>query len=242
MKPANLANSATTPMTSLVLDALSELPKRRPIFHSESDFQHELAMEISRLYPTIEIRLERPIRMPDGRSINLDLLLHLGDNTLAVELKYVTARLDAVVRGEEFSLKAQSAQDIRRYEIIKDISRIEVLCSQGIVNSGISITLTNDRSLWSEARRPDTVDAMFRLHHGRVLGGNLVWAAEASAGTVRGREHELRLSGEYFVDWKYFSTVETPTRSSEFRILTVEIGPNHLAPIDPRVSKRLTPQ
>lgn len=41
---------------------LKELAKKRPVFHSEADFQHALAWEIQITYPDANIRLEKPFQ------------------------------------------------------------------------------------------------------------------------------------------------------------------------------------
>lgn len=209
---------------SLIREALSVLSARRPLFHSEADLQHELALQIVRLDPDVEVRLERPIRLPGARPINLDVMLQRGEQQYALELKYVTAKLDVTVGSEEFLLKSQAAQDLRRYDILKDITRVEQLVEAGIVLGGMSVTITNDRSLWQETRRMETVDQAFRLHHGRTVTGNLNWAETAAAGTVRGREATLNLTGSYTLDWVEYSEIPAP-RNGEFRMLIVEIGP-----------------
>ena len=50
-------------LADLVRHALEELSARRPVFHSDADFQHELAMRIKYHDPTVSIRLERPARL-----------------------------------------------------------------------------------------------------------------------------------------------------------------------------------
>lgn len=60
---------------------LDELASTRPIFHSEADFQHALAMLIARQHPTARLRLEtrphrgvhlisRSMRTGDGRRLS----------------------------------------------------------------------------------------------------------------------------------------------------------------------------
>lgn len=46
---------------------LSTLSVKRPIFHSEADFQHSLAWEIREHYPESEIRLETKIFGPNTK-------------------------------------------------------------------------------------------------------------------------------------------------------------------------------
>lgn len=206
----------------LIREALGVLAARRPVFHSEADLQHELAIQIARIDPDVSLRLERPVRLPDAKPINLDVMLRRGDQQYALELKYVTARLAVEVGGEEFLLKSQSAQDLRRYDILKDIVRIEQLIAAGAVSGGMSITITNDRSLWQTASRVATVDEAFRLHHGRVVTGSLGWAAHAAPGTIRGRENALEIAGTYSLEWVEYSQIDVP-RNGNFRMLIAEV-------------------
>lgn len=206
----------------LIREALATLSMRRAVFHSEADLQHELAVQIARIDSTVEIRLERPVRLPGVRPINLDMMLWRDREQYALELKYVTARLEATIGGEEFLLKSQSAQDLRRYDVLKDIARIEQLLEAGVVSGGMSVTITNDRSLWQEAKRSATVDGSFRLHHGRTVTGSLRWADHAAAGTVRGRDAALEIAGSYTIDWVTYAEIDAP-RNGEFRMLIVEV-------------------
>lgn len=208
---------------ALIRTALAELVARRQVFHSEADFQHELAVQIARLDRGVDLRLERPVRVPGARPINLDILLRRGGVQYALELKYITARLEVSVGDEEFMLRSQSAQDLRRYDILKDVMRVETLIKAGVVAGGMSVTITNDRGMWSETRKIGPIDEAFRLHHGRTVTGNLAWGAHAAAGTVRGRESVLVLGGSYTLEWAAYSRVDAQ-RNGEFRMLIAEVG------------------
>jgi hypothetical protein len=156
----------------------------------------------------------------------LDVWATKDDAAVALELKYKTRRLSANVAGEQFEqfeLTDQSAQDIGRYDAIKDICRLERLTTTGAQVSAFSVLLTNDSAYWASPRGNNTFDAGFRLHDGRVLCGECVWAAGASAGTMRTREAPLRLSGEYPIRWRDYSRV-SDHRHEVFRYLAVAVG------------------
>lgn len=63
---------------------LSSLKTKRPVFHSEADFQFALAWEIKELYPDIEIRLEYPI---NELNMYIDIMLLNQDKAIPIELK-----------------------------------------------------------------------------------------------------------------------------------------------------------
>ena len=108
-----------------VSDIMRALSVRRPVFHSEADFQHALAWEVHRAHPDLKIRLE--YRPPDFGRRYLDVWLTGCDGSMAVELKYFTRRLECSSGGEAFSLLDQGAQDISRYDFLKDVERFEEL-------------------------------------------------------------------------------------------------------------------
>jgi len=105
---------------------LKELSKKRPIFHSEADFQHALAWEIHKKYPDLNIRLEKREKV-NGEEIYPDIFTFKDGKIVVVEVKYKTRELNITLSSEEFNLKNQSAQDCGRYDFLKDISKLEKL-------------------------------------------------------------------------------------------------------------------
>jgi hypothetical protein len=201
--------------------ALSALAVRRPIFHSERDFQHALAWQIQLAYPAAQIRLETRPR----RGVHLDLLVHLDGTSTAIELKYLLAGLRATVSGETFNLPHQSANDISRHDVVKDITRVEAMLADGYADHGHVLVLTNDRSYWQPTARADTIDAQFRLYEGRVLEGTLRWADRAGTGTTARRDTPLTLTGRHACHWSDYSQVHLDDgRTAAFRYLLVNIS------------------
>lgn len=199
---------------------LDRLSAGRPIFHSEADFQHALAWLIHSEHPNAQIRLEtRP-----ERGIRLDLLVVVGGERIAIELKYLVARFEGVVNGERFDLPNQAAQDIARHDFVKDITRVERFVADGIADSGWAVALSNDGGYWRPGTKLDPVDAMFRMNEARVLEGSLAWGVLASAGTTRMREDLLALRGRYTCAWLDYSTIARASgKPIEFRYLAFEV-------------------
>lgn len=205
-----------------VVGALSALSARRPVFHSERDFQHALAWQIQLSYPQAEIRLETRPR----RSVHLDMLIRLRGRRTAIELKYLVAALHAVIGEESFDLPHQSANDISRHDVIKDITRIEAALADGHADDGYVVVLSNDRSYWQPATRAETIDAAFRLDEERVLEGTLAWAARAGKGTTARRDIPLLLASRYTCHWRDYSEVSLANgRMALFRYLLISHVP-----------------
>lgn len=205
-------------------DLMRRLSVRRPIFHSEADFQHELAMELQRTDADLQLRLEYPFGT--GARASLDILVRKGNREFGLELKYLSRLASVTVGGEEFRLRHQSAQDTRRYDVCKDISRIEDFCGRFKAAGGV-IVLTNDPAYWTARRRADTSDAAFDLADQRILNGSLAWGGQAGLGTTRGREAALIIAGQYALQWREYADVGGP--GGRLRYLYIPVGEQQAA-------------
>ena len=199
-----------------VNEIISSLSKRRPVFHSEADFQLEMGIEMSRGgWP---VRLEFP-PFPD-----MALDVWVPEEGLAIELKYPTRGLATRCQCEDFVLKNHSANDIQRYEFLEDIQRLERVVSEyPSAKAGLAMLLTNDPLYWDVGRRrSNTNDAEFRIHEGSVISGTRTWAAKAAPGTTAGRESPIILKGTYEAHWRDYSEVQG--QYGTFRCLLVPVG------------------
>ena len=182
---------------------LGSLSEGRPVFHSESDFKHALSWQIQQDHPAMRIRQEvgNLIEGPDRRYVDI----WLPDSRTAIELKYLT-RAAVIVQGdEEFSLRDQSANDVRRYDFCLDISRLEGIIRDGKARDGYAIALTNDPLYWNRSRQPNGIDAEFQLHENREIAGTLAWSRRAGAGTLKGREDPIEIRGRFRTRWREYS-------------------------------------
>ena len=197
---------------------LVELASSRRVFHSEADFQHALAWQIHVAMPESEVRLEVDVLRGESRRSH-DIWLPV--QRVAIELKYQTRILKVEDNREIFSLRNQGAQDIRRYDFLRDIERLEKLHTEGVCRTGYAVLLTNEHLLWNDPLQFDTVDAAFRMHEGRVISGELAWGDHASDGTKRGREEPIRIKGSYSLQWQDYS--EFPESFGKFRYVAVSV-------------------
>jgi hypothetical protein len=204
-----------------IAEILRELAEQRPAFHSEADFQHALAWELHRQMPLANVRLELP-RVHAGKVLHVDIWMTHQDTILALELKYKTRKLSIEIKAKDFKLLDHSAQDIGRYDFVKDIQRLEQLCSDASGMVGYAILLTNDSSYWAQPKDRNCVDAAFRIPEGRIINGLLRWNERASSGTMRGREEPLTIEGTYPIHWEEYSRPEV-TSYGRFRYTVVEV-------------------
>lgn len=200
---------------------LTRLAERRPVFHSEADFQHALAWEIQLSNPDANIRLEKQVAK-QGSRVHLDLLIQSKLGEVAIELKYKTRIAKLFHADEEFLLRNQSAQDIGRHDFLKDIQRLEKYVETHADSEAFAILLTNDRTYWMEPKKSDSVDLEFRIHEGRIIQGGATWGAKASAGTKYKREEPIKLQGKYGVQWSKYSSLGAGI-AEEFRYVLLRV-------------------
>lgn len=201
-----------------ISSVLADLAAKRPVFHSEADFQFAFAWQI-RAAHDVEVRLEthpRPL-------VNLDLQLNWphGRHT-AIELKYKTRFWAGDVAGEHFALKDQGANDIGGYDFLKDVERVESFVDAAPGWDGLAVMITNLATYWNPATlgRATNADA-FRLHEGRAVAGELNW--RKLGGTQAQRPNPIRLRDAYMLRWTDYSRIDS-SAAGTFRSLVIPVG------------------
>ena len=196
------------------------LAAERPLFRSEKDFRSALAGRIQKA--GLDVRVSsRPFRRERRR---FDLWLpKIG---VAVELRHKTRGLEVDCGGRSFALRTHGAEDRGRCEFLNDLARLERMSAEFPgVERGIAVLLTNDRRYWRPASKPNTVDAAFRLHEGRVVSGKLAWAKHTGPKTKEGMEDPIVLRSSYQLRWRDYGQ-PFPQTNGRFRYLSVEASPH----------------
>ena len=200
---------------------LAALANERPVFHSEADFQFAFAWQAKMLNPALKVRLEtHPEPMV---RLDLELVDSDGGHGVAIELKYMTRLWEGIVGGERFALKNHGASDLRGYDVVKDVHRVERFVAHRPGWSGLVVVLTNDPGYWRPRTHGRSTNAdAFRLGEGVVLRGERAWGPN-TGGTSRGREPALVLTGNYPLVWNDYSHVDDGPAGS-FRSLVIDVG------------------
>ena len=165
------------------------LSRDRPVFHSEADFQHAFAWQLHMDYPDLRIRLEYPFHRKDEKIDYVDIVAFDKDETTAFEMKYKTAPFFALLKEDLFYLKGHSAQDLGRYDFLKDIYRVEKYVTERKNWTGYAILLTNDSAYWNPTNRAESVCDQFRLTDQRLI----MYPSDYSDGRRATRETTPRL-------------------------------------------------
>jgi tRNA splicing endonuclease len=208
-----------------IYQIIKSLARKRPVFHNEADLQHSLAWEIKETYPNCKIRLEKRVNDQRSQKIYLDILVDLDGRKIAIELKYKTRSYELLFEDEDYLLNNHGAQDTGRYDVLKDLQRLEYCVDSGFAHEGILVFLTNDASYFSDpGKERVTVDQDFRFHEGRRINGNLSWSNQTGPGTMKGREEPIFLKGNFVANWHPYSQLGDSSKG-DFRYLSLHVLP-----------------
>lgn len=210
----------------ITLKKVNELVKKclneRKIFHSEADFQHSLAWKFHEEFgKKFKIRLEFTF---ESKHVDI-ILIDSYRNKIGIELKYKTKEISEEINEEKYSLKPHGAQDCGRYDVIKDIERLEELIKEDKIKLGFVIFLTNDMSYLNKCKGNAR---KFSLEEGKEITGKMDWGRNTGKGTKKGREKTLKLRGKYKINWMNGSNI---SEKNIFKYFILEV-------YNPDLSKR----
>lgn len=207
-----------------IIEAISNLSKRRPVFYSEADFQFALAWELQKILPCgANIYLER--LWQHGRlKYYVDIWVEENGKKYPIELKYKTkaAQIQCPKIGTVISLNNHSANDFGCYDYLHDIKRIEdiKLHESSAFGKGYAVFLTNDSNYYNNSGRKSAY-SNFKIYQGAVRTGELKWGLTQNGKPfVCGTRGNFSLSGNYTMDWSDYNKEVVP----EFKYLINEIG------------------
>lgn len=210
------------------VDLDQEMKALDRLFHSEADFQHELAWQLHHEYEEAKFRLERRVELSQVPShleeFYVDLWIEFNQQQIPVELKYKTSELTGKMGEEKVRLRSHGAHPPNRFDIVADVERVEAVVDSLDSPQGYVVVLTNDPAYWQEPTQ-DVIDADFRLHD--ELSGRLTWSDDASQQTkTQKRDRAIELRNDYNLDWKPYS-YNRPKRcrgeDKVFRYLLIEV-------------------
>lgn len=199
---------------------IEELSKGEyPLFVSERHLQVAFSLKAKELYPDYELVPEYVYKK--GKDIyHIDLICKNNKEKIAFEFKYVVAGGKIKVPGDDqYSLRNHSAIDIRRYQCVKDIERLEKYVNSNDLkcNRGYFILITNMHGFWNGSKS-DSVAADFDIKHNTKLKkGQHV--ATGKGRFARDYSEPIKLKNGYLIN--YCDYVEVDGEHGLFKYLCV---------------------
>ncbi len=222
-----MSYGAAMPGTERLSEAIEHwmtiLSRRRPVFHSEFDFQFALCNELEHAGVS-RIRLERMVQLTGNPRFRVDIMGQVEDTPIALEVKYPKKRFVGTVSSdgcdESFNLPSSGAFDLDAHAIWKDASRIEELLAAEIVEAGAVIALSNF-DFWDQRKHRHRTQAYdFRLWQGREVEAGTVLSFPDSAKWVTREYSPVQLRCSYRCNWRQYSE----PLGADFRFLVLEPG------------------
>jgi len=209
-------------------NVMRSLSLRRPVFHSEADFQHELAIELVK--NGYQVRLEVPREITINGTLvraEIDLLIHDGKIWIAIELKYVKTESTIEHCGEVFQLKETWLSNLSRFDCFADCQRIEAFVDACYANVGYSVFLTNKADAWEkDISNKNNLARSFSIHEGRIILSNtpLNWYPnDPTEGSVSSKRlppySPITLIRERTIEWFDYSYFESVHQKFKYLIL-----------------------
>ena len=213
-----------------IKNILEDLSKQRPVFHSEADFQQELAFAIRQKFNTINVRLEKPFNI-DKVKYNKALDIFLIENKkskIGIELKYPKNELKIKINKELFSLSRDNNPGGTRYSFLHDIKRLEELINQGDINKGFAIMLTNVKKIQDDKKFQPDKNKQDRLEHLRLYATRTIGKKEKIFFNKTKIAPKSPLKLKYFYlgeqrNYKEFEWIDYGTENN-FKYLLVEVN------------------
>jgi hypothetical protein len=213
----------------------------RPVFHSEADFQHALAIAL--MQQGYKVRLEIPLAYQlagKDTTCELDLLVKDSedDTVTVIELKYFKKPFQVTIGNELFDLAGSWGTNLSRFDCWADFRRVGALLNspdgkRWKINRGFAVSLTNAPEAWTvDTANENTLAKYFSMHQGRVVAANtsLDWHDNPGANSVSPKRLKpyapIIVPADARCDWYDYSNISAgqPSGNSLFRFLLLEVS------------------
>lgn len=189
---------------TIIPTILKNLAGERPVFHSEMDFQLALAWCWREMFPHFQFRLEYPLDLSSNK--HCDIVILADDRiVMAIELKYLTEKIEYKNKGELFRLKKGGAFPVGRHGILKDIERMEGFLERNPEAQASVLVITNQDIYWRGPGK-GTVDEEFDIQQGATITGVRKW--KGADKKWKREKGPVKISGTYKMEWQDYSEVD----------------------------------
>ena len=209
-----------------IIEIIDKFANNDVIFSNEQDFQIELANELLKLDEVEKIKIE-PLsfsqtwekieciaknkeKLPRDKKQYTDILVKdKKSGYIAIELKYATPYKICLyeTKNGKIVTMAQGAYDIRSYEFIKDINRLENINNRNFfpsikINKSYAIMLTNDFNYRYNTFNKSKIWQKYSLAVGKLKKGKLTFKENETEYKTKNHTYEaITLKNDYELQW-----------------------------------------
>ncbi len=207
-------------------EILKSVYNNRNPFLSEAQLQFDLAIALEKHFESqspdrYKIYLEYPtVNTTTNARVYYDIVIKdvVTKEYCPIELKYKTKNAPVTFDGAAIDLKNHAAQDLGRFDYLKDVERIENFnaITSKVKEAGYAIILTNDQSYWN-GTGVGKMFADFALNDKiTIVEGTKSWVVGTKDTSVgKSRKNGLTLKDSYYIEWKNLD--------NNFKFLLLEI-------------------
>lgn len=198
------------------------------VFFNEAHFQSEFTIKLSKRLSKLgnyNLTLEYS---PNFRKYRADLLIAdiKSNEKIIIEFKYVVKKQLVKIANSNLNinLKSQGAYDVRRYQIWKDISKIEDLINNKKCSEGYFILLTNADNLINPLKCSN-ISYYFDISNGShpLKAGTLYWNQNCpkykSGKTTKRYPNKISISKTY--NFSYINYITQNYNNFKYLILPI---------------------
>lgn len=201
-----------------VLTKLSENPERR-VFHSEADFQFQLAWGLKE-QEGFDVILEYSENISNNERNRVDIVIVKNNKYIPIELKYFTKP------HNNYKQLKQQNDTWRTYDYFEDLMRVESFVNtRDNSDEGYTIVLSNYNFFWQGNVKENVNYYDYRILHNREIKPRDYKWADSEAKSVKGtrREKKIKIKGNYKFKWDTFFK----EKDLEFKYMINRYSKNH---------------
>lgn len=193
------------------------------VFFNEAHFQSTFTIDLNNEINSKDFQLILEYN-PNYKKYRVDLFVinKTTNEKTVIEFKYITDKTTVEIDNSLIiNLKAQRAYNVRRYQIWKDISKIEELIDSGKCDDGYFIMITNADKLIQTVPK-NNIDKEFDISNGTHPSktGELYWSY-SSPKTEKRYPKKIPIRSQYKFNYFPYSGIKP---FSEFKYLILSIN------------------
>lgn len=196
------------------------LQKNKKLFVSERHLQVEFVLAAKEIYPKYSFYPEYVV-CGGGKRYHVDLMICDGNEYTSIEFKYVVkGGVISVAGNTDYKLRDYSGIDVRRYQCVKDVERLENYkkLTNGICTCGYLLLITNMKAFWCGSNTKVGKDFDIRENVNLVKGKHSFEASSKLA------QKYVKVELDYAYNNLHYEHYLLDNNGEEFKYLLIKVN------------------